>query len=417
MAKFHHRVLLCFAAQLLAVHSQDMWHHKEITKAWQKPSGLVVDSDGALYVSHYWGKIFQITDNGTRVIAGTDNIGYKDANKATEALFNAPRGLAIDTNGDILIADSGNHAIRRLSKSGVVTTVAGVVRGVVGAGMVNGDISIARFSHPKDVAVDKEGNIYVADTGNGRIRVINVFGAVSTYAGGGSYAGCNSESRTDLHLESPCAVDVDDQGSVYTVNWLNNDICKFATDGQSTSLADSVLLRGHAAPFHHPESLAVSASGDVFVADTRNKAVRRISKQGQVTTIAEGGAHTLSDSDLTRDYDAVWAIAVGPYNEVYVADRQGRSITKLTETRDPKESKSSQASTLGSLNGSTQTSEFQPQNPSLENESDPEQTSTENNIVELSGNAGVAKPLAAIILYCMASSRLFMNLFDCLSDG
>jgi streptogramin lyase len=311
-------------AQACAVQGQLSWI-RQTTANLTGIGGMVVNSKGNVFVTDYdRNRIYQILSNGTLInLAGpptTTAGGYSDSGWAMAAQFRQPWGLALTASGDLIIADYGNHAIRRVNtRMGEVTTVAGVPNGVVQSGYVDGDVSVARFNLPADVAVDSEDNIYVADSGNGVIRLISPNGSVSTYIGGGNVDSCNGVMRTSVRLGRPFTVDVDQAGNVYTIRQAVQ-VCRFplsgtalAVAGGSNSTNDGV---GPAAGFNDPQGLAVSPSGVIFVADSRNNRVRRISSQGVVSTIANSSYPS--------------SIAFGPDEELYVGEYGLNRISRFT---------------------------------------------------------------------------------------
>lgn len=203
-----------------------------------------------------------------------------------DGLFADPYGVAVDAQGNIYVADGGDgNRIRRIAPGGAVTTIAGGAEGYAdGAG------AQARFNTPSGLAIDKQGNLYVADTGNHAIRKITPEGAVSTLAGGGA-AGMADGIGKAARFNGPVGLAVDDDGTVYVADTYNDTIRKIAPDGSVTTLAGSGVpgdVDGPAlkASFDTPCALLIDSDGALLVADTRNDAIRRIGRDGSVSTVA-----------------------------------------------------------------------------------------------------------------------------------
>ncbi|MBL9212269.1 MAG: hypothetical protein JNL92_17550 [Opitutaceae bacterium] len=183
------------------------------------PYGLAVDSAGNVYVAEQGNHLIRkITPGGvvSTLAGGALQPGFADGN-GTSARFNMPFGLAIDANGNLLVADSGNNAIRRVNPAGLVTTVAGATS----AGAVDGPAAAARFNQPRGVSVDGSGNIYVADYGNQLLRQITAGGSVSTLAGSTGIAGSVDSVGGSARFYDPTGV-VADGSTVFEVDSSNN---------------------------------------------------------------------------------------------------------------------------------------------------------------------------------------------------
>lgn len=209
-------------------------------------------------------------------LAGSSG-GFADG-QGTVASFNDPYGIAVDGNGDIIVADSGNNRIRKITASGNVTTLAGG-----GWGGSDGQGAAAGFQKPVEVAVDGIGNVYVADLYGNRIRKIDVGGNVTTLAG--SIAGFADGQGTSAKFSYPNGIDVDGSGNVYVADGGNNRIRKIDAEGNVTTLAGFgaggfVDGLGTRACFYAPQGVAVDGSGNVYVADGGNNRIRKITLNG-----------------------------------------------------------------------------------------------------------------------------------------
>ena len=190
------------------------------------PKGIAVDSEGNIYVADTDNnRIRKITSSGVvTTLAGTATAGYGDGT-GTAAFFSAPHGIAADSSGNMYVTEAGNNRIRKITSSGVVTTLAGTSV----AGYADGTGTAARFSAPKGIAVDSEGNIYVADTGNNRIRKITPSGVVSTFAGTAT-AGYGDGTGTAARFSAPHGIAADSEGNMYVADTGNNRIRKIVKE-------------------------------------------------------------------------------------------------------------------------------------------------------------------------------------------
>ena len=235
----------------------------------------------------------------------------------TGAEFNNPTSVAVDRFGNIYVADAKNHSIRKITSDGQVTTFAG--SGNPGDKDAKG--TNAQFDLPFGVAVDAAGNVYVADRRNHKIRKITPDGEVTTLAG--STQGYKEGSGSTAKFNDPYGVAADAAGNVYVADIDNHRIRKITSDGEVTTFAGSTQGykegSGSTAKFYKPYGVALDAAGNVYVADTKNNKIRKISKNGMVTTI--GGANTFNQPK---------GIAVDGAGNVYVGDTNDHMIRKIS---------------------------------------------------------------------------------------
>jgi TPR repeat protein/sugar lactone lactonase YvrE len=272
-------------------------------------------------------------------MAGWDQ-GFKDG-LGSEALFNRPAAVAADLLGNVYVADNGNHRIRKIMQSGNVTTLAGSGK----CGFANGQGAKAQFDMPTGVAVDAYANVYVADTGNHQIRKITQSGNVTTLAGSGKY-GYADGAAASASFRTPVGVAVDNQGNVYVADSENNRIRKINPAGDVFTLAGSGKRgnsdgHGELASFYFPAGVAVDSKGNVFVADTGNHLIRKISPSGSVKTLAGSGYHDTSGNGGFADGKGIKAVfsmpksvSVDKYNNLYVADEQNNMIRIISANGD-----------------------------------------------------------------------------------
>lgn len=251
------------------------------------------------------------------------------------ARFNYPAGIASDSGGNLYAADINNHTIRKISSSGIVTTLAGLA-GV--SGNADGAASNARFNQPESVAVDTGGNVYVTDTANHTIRKITPAGLVTTLAGLAGSSGTNNGIGSAARFYLPNGVAVDGNTNVYVGDFYNQTIRKITLDGMVTTLAGLAGASGvnngtgDAARFSYPSRVAVDRGGNVYVADTDNFTIRKITPAGVVTTLA-GLAGTSGTNDGTGSlarFNQPFGVAVDASTNVYVADTGNHTIRKIT---------------------------------------------------------------------------------------
>ena len=242
------------------------------TARFYHPVGLAVDAGGTLYVTDADNHtIRKITAAGmVSTLAGTASRKGSADGPGTAARFNLPHGVAVDAHGNLYVADTENQTIRKITPEGAVTTLAGAAQH---RGSADGLGVAARFYHPTGLATDGEGNIYVADNGNHIIRKITPAGAVTTLAGQARHHGSTDGPGGRARFLFPTGVAVDAIGNVYVADHLNTTIRKISPTGEVSTRAGSVLRSGHVdglgadARFVGPFGIAVDANGTLYVTD------------------------------------------------------------------------------------------------------------------------------------------------------
>lgn len=245
----------------------------------------------------------------------------------TGAQFSYPSGVTVDSTGNIYVADFNNDTIRKITPAGVVTTPYGQA-GV--AGSANGSPTVARFNTPNSVAADGANNLYVADSGNSTIRKITAAGVVSTLAGRAGFTGSTDATGSSARFNNPQGVAVDPSGNVYVADTGNNTIRRVSSTGAVTTLAGTAGTVGYAdgvgaaARFNGPFSVAVDSFGNVYVADAYNYVVRKISPAGTVTTPygQAGWPGRLDGLGNAALFNVPVGVAVDSANNLYIADSQ-----------------------------------------------------------------------------------------------
>lgn len=300
------------------------------------PSGIALDRMGNVYVADLSNnRIRKIAPSGAvSTFAGNGGEGHIDAN-GTSAEFNLPSGVSVDSSGNIYVTDWYNNQIRMITPSGTVSTVAG---NGLGSADGNGDSAkfvFISFAPVQGVAIDGQGNLYVADEGNNRIRKISSSGVVSTLAGSSAGYFDNAQGAA-AKFDVPTGVAVDMQGNVYVADAGNNCIRKVTPSGAVSTFAGSTSSgyadgSGGTAKFFNPNALAVDRKGNIYVADFANMRIRMITPSGLVSTLAGNGTRGYADGDGTiAEFDQPTSVAVDGAGNVYVADYSNERIRKIT---------------------------------------------------------------------------------------
>jgi serine/threonine-protein kinase len=300
--------------------------------SFARPSGLSVDISGNVYVADKANnKIRKVTPAGVvTTLAGTGTAGSANG-AAAAASFSEPIGVTVDTSGNVYVSDFGNQLIRKITPAGLVTTLAGSNT----SGSVDGTGSAASFNFPYALAVDTSSNVYVADTFNHKIRKIIPSGVVTTLAGSGT-AGSADGTGAAASFNYPVAVTVDTSGNVYVAQTGNNDVIRKITPaGVVTTLAGSSYGSadgtGTLASFAGPSGLAVDTTGNVYVADRVNNKIRKVTPAGVVTTLAgTGTAGSTNGTGSAASFNDPFGIAVDSNGNLYVGDSGNNQIRKLT---------------------------------------------------------------------------------------
>ena len=311
-------------------------------------TSLALDSRGNLFLADLDNsRIRRIGTNGIiTTYAGKSISGYSgDHAAATNASLSYPIGIAMDTAGDVFVADELNDCIRKIATNGIITTVAGTnVSGFSGDG---GSATNALLGGPSGVAVDAAGNIYIADAGNQRIRKVNTKGIITTIAGNGAkgiyligtYSG-DGGAATNAGFSNPSAVAVDAAGNVYIADSFNYRVRKVGTNGVVTTFAGNGTraFAGDGAAATNASvglvfGLSVDASNNVYIADTSNNRIRQVNAAGIINTIAGDGAAVFSgDGGPAKGAGLNQPYALLPDSEGnwYIADSGNQRVRKVT---------------------------------------------------------------------------------------
>jgi sugar lactone lactonase YvrE len=317
------------------------------------PYGMVADGAGNLYLTDY-SAIRKITPDGIiTTVAGASNPGEDlfgsfsgDGGPAIQARFNSPAGLTLDAEGNLLISDNGNRRIRKIDSSGVISTM---VNGTDGL-RDNGPATLASLDYPSSVTVDPSGNLFIADADNYRIRKVGTDGVISTLFGDGAsgYSGDGGPAQEALFGDLS-DISFDANGNFYLVDYYNNRIRRVGADGVIRTIAGSGGA-GYASSFMGdggpatraeiltPGGIAFDAAGNLYFADTDNNRVRKIDTAGIISTVAGNGV-------LNNDFESGFSgddgpatkaqlysplsVAVDKKGNLYIADLYNHRIRKV----------------------------------------------------------------------------------------
>ena len=302
----------------------------------------VIAPDGTIYFTETSGRVRKITPSGNvYTIAGRNytDCGFSgDGGPATAARLCYPSGIALDTSGNLYVADTSNYRIRKISNAGIITTIAG--SGVYGFSGDGGQAINARLSGPSWMTFDASGSLYFTDQDNNRIRKINGAGIITTVAGSGStgyprqspsYSGDGGQATSAL-LDTPEGIAIDAAGNLYISDAINNRVRKVTPAGVISTIAGTgptgFRNGGYAgdggsaltARLSTPQGLATDGAGNLYIADRNNLRVRKIDNAGVITTVAGNGTDgTLVDgSDATTIGFIAWGVSTDVLGNLYL---------------------------------------------------------------------------------------------------
>ena len=290
------------------------------------PYSVAVDASGAVYVADFSNHcIRKVTPAGvvTTLAGAAGNPGYADGT-GTNAQFNCPRSVAVDASGTVYVAETGNNCIRKVTAAGVVSTLAGSAGN---PGYADGTNTVAQFNSPQGMAVDVNGNVYVADNGNNCIRMVTPAGVVSTLVGS-TTCGFADGTGVAAQFNGPTGVALDASGTIYVSDCNNCCIRRVTPAGVVTTLAGLAENSGYAdgtgtaARFRYPSNVALDANGTVYVADQGNNHIRMVTPAGVVTTLASAAVQ----------FNGSTGVAVDGSGTVYVADSGNSRIILIASS-------------------------------------------------------------------------------------
>lgn len=299
----------------------------ETIPKFDTPSGVAIDASGNVYVADTNNhKIRKITPSGMISTFAGSTQGSADG-VGTAAQFFSPQGIDIDGSGNVYVADTNNNRIRKITPSGVVTTITG---SGFQSGYADGIYYLSQFNSPVDVAVDSNGNVYVADRGNHKIRKITPLGYVLTLAG--STSGYADGIKTAAKFYLPSGVAVDANGNIYVADSNNNKIRKITPSGEVSTLAGSISGYidgvGTAAAFKSPNKITVDKNNNLYVTDNYFK-IRKVTPNGEVTTYAGSTSGYADGISTVAQFRAPIDIALDANNNLYIADSYNHKVRKI----------------------------------------------------------------------------------------
>ena len=285
-----------------------------------QPMGVAIDDAGVVFVADRSNNtIRKIMPGGvTSTFVGTPGNGGRNDGHGADAGFVAPVGLVFDSAGNLLVADSLNHAIRKVTPDGDVTTLAGKL-GV--SGTADGPADVARFNEPYGIALDAQGNLFVADSRNHTIRRIASDLTVTTVAGAAGLTGSADGTGADARFNEPSGVAVANGGLLVVADTNNETVRTITTGGVVTTLAGTpgefgrVDSGGASARFAYPRGVSLDAAGNYLIADSYGSAIRKITPGGSVSSIPLIAGAT------------PWAVALDSSGNMIVADMNDRVLT------------------------------------------------------------------------------------------
>jgi len=324
------------AGQLATAQDNKSLARAELLASTPYPSAITADAAGTVYiVDGYCSCIRKVTSYGmSTIVAGNGVSRFSgDRGPAISAELNHPSDIATDDAGNLYIADTDNFRIRKISADGTITTIAGT--GKEGSNGDGGPALDAQLNRPRGIAVDTKGNLFIADSLNGRIRRMDASGIISTIAGGGKSDSADPMPALNARLRYPIGIAVNDAGTVYFSDSGNAQIRKVDPNGQISTIAGTGTRgfngdRGVAikAQLNSPLSIAVDRSGNVFVADTGNSRLRMITADGNISTVTGNGTRkSLGDGGPAADaqLDSPYGIEWSP-SGIFIADAAARRI-------------------------------------------------------------------------------------------
>ncbi len=304
------------------------------------PFEVAIDGPGNLYIADTFNnRVRKVSTNGViTTVAGNGVAGYLgDSGPATSAELNNPQGLTVDSAGNLYIADVHNNRVRKVSPSGTITTVAG--NGVAGYGGDGGAATSASLDYPAGVKLDSAGNLYIADQNNQRIRKVTTSGVITTVAGNGvaGYSGDNG-SATSASLSQPGDIAVDTSGNLYIVDQSNNRIRMVNPAGTITTVVGNGVggYSGDNGPatsaeLNSPLSVSVDGAGNLYIADLANSRIREVSG-GTITTVAGTGVSGFSGDNglaINAQISSPFGVSLDSAGNLYIADTYNSRIRKV----------------------------------------------------------------------------------------
>ncbi len=298
------------------------------TASFSAPIGLAVDSQNNIFVTDTNNHLIRkITPNGMVTTFAGSVQGYADGTGIT-AKFSYPYGITIDSEDNLYVTDPNNYKIRKITSAGVVSTIAGSSQGYT-----DGVGTLAKFHSPAGITIDSNNILYVADQKNNRIRKITPNGEVSTYSG--STQGYVDGARASAKYYWPAGITIDSEDNLFIADSYNNKIRKIDTNGNVSTLAGTTLGfdngAGTLAKFHYPLGICVDAQNNIYTADYGNDKIRKIDENNEVSTLAGSSRGYLEGIGSTARYNRPFGITVDSNGTIFVADTFNNRVRKITQ--------------------------------------------------------------------------------------
>ncbi len=300
------------------------------------PSGVAVDNQGNLYIADTLNsRVRKVTADGIiTTVAGNGTAGYAgDGYSAKEAELNDPRGIVLDSQGNLYIADSKNYVVRKVTTDGVISTIAGIA-GSYGHSGDEGLAVEAMLKQPFGLAVDSQDNLYIADIQDQVIRKVTTDGKISTVAGQSGIVGYTGDGgpATDAQFHNPTGVVVDNQNNLYIADMDNNVIRKVTASGVISTIAGQFGTNGYGGDggpatqglIRGPSGVALDTYGNLYIIEFYNNVLRKVTPEGIISTVV--GNFPILDAGFSYPF----GLAVDNNGVFYVADTANSKIKKIS---------------------------------------------------------------------------------------
>lgn len=303
--------------------------------SFANPMGIAADGTGNLYIADSHNNVIRkISPNGqVSVLAGSGLEGHEDGKGKTASFF-YPECLATDKNDNVYVSDTHNNLIRKITPDGTVSTIAGGL----GNSAKNSQVgNILRLDNPTGIAVDSRGNIFVADYENDVIRKINTDGSNSVFAGKIGHPGSSDGRGQEASFYLPWGIVIDSANNLYVSDSYNNLIRKISPDGTVLTIAGkkakgSTNGPGKMASFLHPAGIALDGSGNLFVADVGNQKIRKITPDGWVSTYAGNGQRgCINNRDTLASFNKPYGLTIDKMGNLFVVDFLNNVVRKISK--------------------------------------------------------------------------------------
>jgi trimeric autotransporter adhesin len=313
-----------------------------VSQAMDSPASVIPEGAGGYYViCQFHNRVYRVDAGGKiNLVAGNGIMGYSgDGRAAVSAQLNAPQGIALEGAGNLYIADTNNNRIRKVTPAGIISTVAGN-----GSAAYTGDggaATEASLNNPMGIAVDSSGNLYIADRGNNRIRKVTSDGIIQTVAGNASYGWSGDGGlATESSLYDPRGVALDAAGNFYIADFYNSRIRKVTAAGIISTVAGNGLTgytgdggQAISAQIGNPWSVALDAAGNLYLSDNTNSQVRAIASDGVISTVTGTGTGGFSGDAgpaTVAKLGKPRGIAIDSSRNLFIADTNNNRVRRVT---------------------------------------------------------------------------------------